>query len=77
MVSHPGAAAEPEQGADRPGGREAWRRLRLTVSCYQATMTAVRGKCDSCRLRAEGFAAAGVATQHLIFDFFKKVLNSP
>ena len=34
----------------------------LTVSCYQATNEgAACGRCDSCRLRREGFAAAGVA----------------
>ena len=33
----------------------------LTVSCYQATAKgAACGRCDSCRLRAAGFAAAGV-----------------
>jgi 7-cyano-7-deazaguanine synthase len=33
-----------------------------TVSCYQADSTgAACGRCDSCRLRREGFAAAGVA----------------
>lgn len=33
----------------------------LTVSCYQANAAGEAcGKCDSCRLRAEGFAAAGV-----------------
>ena len=33
-----------------------------TVSCYQADATgAACGRCDACRLRAEGFAAAGVA----------------
>ena len=33
----------------------------LTVSCYQADDHGrACGKCDSCRLRAEGFAAAGV-----------------
>ena len=33
----------------------------LTVSCYQAdTDGRACGRCDSCRLRAEGFAAAGV-----------------
>ncbi len=32
-----------------------------TVSCYQADATgAACGKCDSCRLRRDGFAAAGV-----------------
>jgi len=34
----------------------------LTVSCYQADQEGrACGKCDSCRLRAEGFANAGVA----------------
>lgn len=34
----------------------------ITVSCYQADAEGnVCGRCDSCRLRAEGFAAAGVA----------------
>ncbi|OLF52763.1 7-cyano-7-deazaguanine synthase QueC [Pseudomonas chlororaphis] len=34
----------------------------LTVSCYQADDKGrACGKCDSCRLRAEGFAAAGVS----------------
>jgi len=34
----------------------------ITVSCYQAGPDgAACGKCDSCRLRAAGFAAAGVA----------------
>ncbi len=33
----------------------------LTVSCYQATASGQAcGRCDSCRLRREGFAAAGV-----------------
>ena len=33
----------------------------LTVSCYQADDEGrACGKCDSCRLRAEGFAAAGI-----------------
>lgn len=33
----------------------------LTVSCYQADAEGrACGKCDSCRLRAEGFAAAGL-----------------
>ncbi|QXI29948.1 7-cyano-7-deazaguanine synthase QueC [Pseudomonas vanderleydeniana] len=33
----------------------------LTVSCYQADADGFAcGKCDSCRLRAEGFAAAGI-----------------
>jgi 7-cyano-7-deazaguanine synthase len=33
----------------------------MTVSCYQAAPDgAACGKCDSCRLRAAGFAAAGV-----------------
>jgi len=34
----------------------------LTVSCYQANNDGhACGKCDSCRLRAEGFTAAGVS----------------
>jgi 7-cyano-7-deazaguanine synthase len=34
----------------------------MTVSCYQADATgAACGHCDACRLRADGFAAAGVA----------------
>ncbi len=34
----------------------------LTVSCYQATEEGEAcGKCDSCRLRRQGFEAAGVA----------------
>jgi 7-cyano-7-deazaguanine synthase len=33
----------------------------MTVSCYQADMAGrACGRCDSCRLRAAGFAAAGV-----------------
>jgi 7-cyano-7-deazaguanine synthase len=33
----------------------------LTVSCYQATQEGLAcGKCDSCRLRRQGFADAGV-----------------
>jgi 7-cyano-7-deazaguanine synthase len=35
--------------------------FQLTVSCYQADSPGrACGKCDSCRLRAAGFAAAGV-----------------
>lgn len=34
----------------------------MTVSCYQATDDGLAcGHCDSCRIRADGFAAAGVA----------------
>jgi len=34
----------------------------LTVSCYLADADGrACGKCDSCRLRAAGFAAAGMA----------------
>jgi 7-cyano-7-deazaguanine synthase len=34
----------------------------LTVSCYRADAAgAACGTCDSCRLRAAGFAAAGIA----------------
>ncbi|MCZ6460211.1 MAG: 7-cyano-7-deazaguanine synthase, partial [Gammaproteobacteria bacterium] len=33
-----------------------------TVSCYQPTADgAACGACDSCRLRRQGFAAAGVS----------------
>ncbi|MBM4234072.1 MAG: 7-cyano-7-deazaguanine synthase, partial [Gammaproteobacteria bacterium] len=33
----------------------------LTVSCYQADAQGrACGRCDSCRLRHEGFVAAGV-----------------
>jgi 7-cyano-7-deazaguanine synthase len=33
----------------------------MTVSCYQATPEGLAcGRCDSCRLRAAGFAAAGI-----------------
>ncbi|MFT6958886.1 MAG: 7-cyano-7-deazaguanine synthase, partial [Halieaceae bacterium] len=33
----------------------------LTVSCYQATETGLAcGKCDSCRLRSQGFVDAGL-----------------
>jgi 7-cyano-7-deazaguanine synthase len=38
----------------------------LTVSCYQATAQGLAcGKCDSCRLRRQGFADAGVADSTL------------
>jgi 7-cyano-7-deazaguanine synthase len=34
----------------------------MTVSCYQATAEGLAcGRCDSCRLRAAGFAAAGLS----------------
>jgi 7-cyano-7-deazaguanine synthase len=34
----------------------------MTISCYQATsLGAACGRCDSCRLRRDGFAAAGIA----------------
>jgi len=34
----------------------------MTVSCYQADAEGLAcGRCDSCRLRAEGFAAAGIS----------------
>lgn len=34
----------------------------MTVSCYQADLEGrACGRCDSCRLRAEGFVAAGIA----------------
>jgi 7-cyano-7-deazaguanine synthase len=35
---------------------------KATVSCYQANQLGQAcGKCDSCRLRREGFAKAGIA----------------
>lgn len=43
-------------------GRELGVDYGLTVSCYQANADGhACGDCDSCRLRREGFAAAGVA----------------
>jgi 7-cyano-7-deazaguanine synthase len=58
-------------------GSAAW--ITLTVSCYQADDDGrACGKCDSCRLRAEGFAAAGIQRPNALFlIIFKKVLNSP
>lgn len=42
-------------------GRELGVDFSLTVSCYQADATGrACGVCDSCRIRAEGFRAAGV-----------------
>lgn len=56
------AAAELEQGADRPGRYCPGCRLQPYRFCYQADEQGrACGKCDSCRLRAEGFKAAGVA----------------
>ncbi len=41
----------------------------LTVSCYNADEAGrACGRCDSCRLRAEGFAAAGVADPTRYFE---------
>jgi 7-cyano-7-deazaguanine synthase len=40
-----------------------------TVSCYQADPDGrACGHCDACRLRAEGFAAAGISdpTRYLV-----------
>jgi 7-cyano-7-deazaguanine synthase len=38
----------------------------ITVSCYQADADGLAcGKCDSCRFRREGFAAAGILDQTL------------
>lgn len=40
----------------------------LTVSCYQADDDGrACGKCDSCRLRSEGFSAAGISDPTLYF----------
>jgi 7-cyano-7-deazaguanine synthase len=42
-------------------GRELGVDYALTVSCYQADAEGrACGRCDSCRLRREGFAAAGI-----------------
>ena len=42
-------------------GRELGVDFALTVSCYQASAEALAcGRCDACRLRRAGFAAAGV-----------------
>ena len=42
-------------------GRDLGVDYSLTVSCYQADDEGrACGRCDSCRLRREGFAAAGV-----------------
>jgi 7-cyano-7-deazaguanine synthase len=42
-------------------GSEAGIDYSMTVSCYQADAQGrACGKCDSCRLRAAGFAAAGI-----------------
>jgi 7-cyano-7-deazaguanine synthase len=42
-------------------GRELGVDYSLTVSCYQADDEGrACGRCDSCRLRREGFAAAGI-----------------
>lgn len=41
----------------------------MTVSCYQADSEGrACGRCDSCRLRREGFAAAGVADPTLYYS---------
>ena len=41
----------------------------LTVSCYQASATgAACGKCDSCRIRKQAFATAGVADPTVYLD---------
>ena len=43
-------------------GRELGVDYSLTISCYQADSSGKAcGRCDSCRLRSEGFAEAGVA----------------
>ncbi|OYY94240.1 MAG: 7-cyano-7-deazaguanine synthase QueC [Hydrogenophilales bacterium 28-61-23] len=42
---------------------------RLTVSCYQANAHGLAcGRCDSCRLRRQGFEQAGIADPTRYFD---------
>ena len=44
-----------------------------TVSCYQPDAKGrACGKCDSCRIRREGFAAAGVPRSHRVSDLTEK-----
>lgn len=55
----------PLQNLSKAGIIQAGTRLgvnyAMTVSCYQATKDGLAcGRCDSCRLRREGFVAAGV-----------------
>ncbi len=49
-------------------GRELGVDYGLTVSCYNADLQGrACGQCDACRLRAEGFRAAGVADPTVYF----------
>lgn len=51
----------PVQGRDRPPGTDLGIDYGTTVSCYQADSEGrACGVCDSCRLRREGFTAAGL-----------------
>jgi len=64
--AQPLASGRPSLRSARPTSSVAvWRwawDYALTVSCYQADAQGrACGRCDSCRLRSEGFAVAGVA----------------
>ncbi len=61
-IPHPGAAARDEQGRDHPPRhrRWAWTMARRCPATEPTTTGRACGRCDSCRLRREGFAAAGV-----------------
>jgi len=55
------AAAWSPRGSGPRRGLDLGVDYTLTVSCYQATETGLAcGKCDSCRLRRQGFVDAGV-----------------
>jgi 7-cyano-7-deazaguanine synthase len=62
-AAHPRAraAAADVQGRHRARGLRLGVDFAQTVSCYQADADGrACGHCDACRLRADGFAAAGV-----------------
>ena len=55
------ASDPPHQSGDHPPRRLTRPRLRLTHSCYDPSPSgAPRRRCDSCVLRARGFAEAGI-----------------
>ena len=58
---HPRAAAAHDQGRHRPRGAAARARRGLSHSCYDPLPDGRHcGQCDACRLRAKGFAEAGL-----------------
>ena len=60
--SPPEWATVPAEKRVRLGGVKLGVDYSATVSCYQADESgAACGLCDSCRLRREGFEAAGIA----------------